>query len=72
MIIDFVYSLLALVSAINCLGVVVRDICSLAGLRDRVAFFVNQSDEFSSLIVGDLDILPYHSSFILINIKSQV
>jgi hypothetical protein len=65
-IIDFVDPLFALVSAIYRLGIVVGDVSGLTGLGDGISLFVDQSDEFPPLFVGDLDILPDHSSCFLI------
>ena len=65
-VVDFVYPLFALVSAIDCLRIVVGDISCLAGLGDGISLFVDQSDEFPPLLVCNLDILPDHSSFFLI------
>ena len=60
LVVDFLDPLLARVSAINSLGIIVRDIGDLTRLRYRVLVIVNEFDELTSLLISHLYVLTYH------------
>ena len=60
LVVDFLDPLFAGVGAIDCLCVVIRDICDLTGLCNGILVFMNKFDQLTSLLIGHLDVLAYH------------
>lgn len=60
-VVNLSHSLFPGVGAIDCLGIVIRNVGGLAGSGDGVVLLVDQFDQETSLLVGDLNVLAYHN-----------
>ena len=64
---NFPGAALTQVSAIDCFGVVVRDVSLLTSLRDSVILLINEAHKLSALLIGNMDVLSDHSILILVS-----
>ena len=62
LIIDFLDSILFDIGAIDGFGVVVGDLCCFRCLCYGVVVVVDQANQLSTLLIGDLDVLSDHES----------
>ena len=62
LIIDFLDPILFYIGAIDGFGVVVRDLGCFGSLCYGVVVVVDQANQFTTLLIGDLDVLSDHES----------